>query len=150
MTPDQLRTEGRADAAVLLVARRVNPTVSLQEWARHLGLTELDIQHAVRRLKDRARQHTSAQRAGVVQVGLAGGKDPTRPTSTGLPRGAHPDAPHACPQCDVRYWDRRGLARHILAQHTPPAPCEHCGKVINAAGIGPHRRACTGSQAGAA
>lgn len=51
----RLRREGRADAAVLLVAKRIYPTVRLVEWARHLDLDEMDLQHAVKRLKDRQR-----------------------------------------------------------------------------------------------
>lgn len=53
-TDDQLRRQGRADAAVLLVAKRFMPTVRLNDWARALDLTELDVQHAVERIKERA------------------------------------------------------------------------------------------------
>lgn len=58
---DLIRREGMADAAVLLVAKRVVPTMSLNEWGRHLGLTELDLQHAVARIKGRAAEAKKAQ-----------------------------------------------------------------------------------------
>lgn len=53
---DRLRREGRADAAVLLVARRVVPTMVLTDWARHLDLDQLDLTAAVDRLKGRVKK----------------------------------------------------------------------------------------------
>ncbi len=51
---DRLRREGMADAAVLLTAKHVVRTMSLNDWARALDLNEMDVQHAVQRLKARA------------------------------------------------------------------------------------------------
>lgn len=51
---DQARREGIADACVLLVARRINVSLTLEDWARHLGVTRTELVAAVDRLKARA------------------------------------------------------------------------------------------------
>lgn len=52
---DRFRREGMADAAVLLVARRVAPTMDLADWGRHLDLEHRELVAAVDRFKARAR-----------------------------------------------------------------------------------------------
>ena len=70
---DQYRREGLADAAVLLVAGKVVPTMTLEDWARPLGLTQAEVRDAVARWK--AEQYARAgvkapapTRAGHLQV----------------------------------------------------------------------------------
>lgn len=50
---ERFRREGQADAVVLLVARRVCPTMDTEDWARALGLTQPDIRAAIARFRDR-------------------------------------------------------------------------------------------------
>jgi hypothetical protein len=123
---DDLRREGMADAAVLLVARRVMPTMRLTDWARALGLTEVDVQHAVNRIKKRAA---------------------TSKTKTGAPRktAPHTCGPQTCPTCAHVCADRRGLAAHMRSHAT--TTCDTCGRQVILAGIGPHRKACRGAAA---
>lgn len=50
---DRFRREGMADAAVLLVAKRINPTSDLDDWGQHLGLEHRELVAAVDRFKAR-------------------------------------------------------------------------------------------------
>lgn len=120
-----LRREGLADACVMLVARRFRPGITLDDYANVLGVSHVDIQRAL------------ARRRGTPP-------DPAKPTrrttsSTG--------EIFRCDElgCDAAYTDRRGLASHRLAAHTPKVPCPNgCGRDINQRGIGPHLKHCPG------
>jgi hypothetical protein len=70
-TDVRLRREGMADAAVLLVAKRIMPSMDLADWGRALGLNELDLQHAVTRFKNpggvrRSPRDAQAERDAIV------------------------------------------------------------------------------------
>lgn len=137
---DHLRREGMADAAVLLLAKRVFPTLTLNDWRRHLDLTEAEVAAAVDRIKARA--------AALHRPNLRAVPAP-RASRTGERRARKftpaADGTWPCPAdgCTAVYGDGRGLATHHRACHQP-VTCPSCGKETNAAGIGPHRRTCLG------
>jgi hypothetical protein len=125
------RREGVADAAVLLLARRVAPTLTLNDWASHLGVTEVELQAAVARLKARAAaRHAPPARGGAKRKRLAPARD-LRPNAT---------VPCTVDGCTAMCLDRRGLAAHLRSHEE--ATCPICGGTFNRAGLGPHKRAC--------
>lgn len=119
-----LRREGRADAVLILVAKKFRPGLTLDDYAQVLDVSHLDLQRAI------------ARRRG------------PRPAPTPAPtRGPRAPGVHVCPElgCDASYDDRRGLAAHRRAAHTELVVCPGgCGRMINPAGLGPHSRFCTG------
>lgn len=50
---ERLRREGMADAAVLLVWKRIMPTLDLEDWARALDLRQPEIIAAITRFRER-------------------------------------------------------------------------------------------------
>lgn len=84
---DQFRREGLADAAVLLVAGKVVPTMTLEEWARPLGLTHPELRAAVDRWK--AKQYAAAGvRPGSKKGHLQAVTDPAKGERSKSPRQA--------------------------------------------------------------
>lgn len=138
LTPEQLRTEGRADAAVMLYARRVMPLVSLEEWADWLGLTAVQVQGAVRR--HRERQLAAGQgRRPVLEERPEDHAPAEAPPPADDPE---PEPGHACdyPGCTARYTDRRGLATHRRSHQS--RPCRHCHQAIPLPGLPRHEAYC--------
>lgn len=140
LTPEQLRTEGRADAAVMLYARRVMPLVSLEQWADYLGVTAVQMQAAVRRHRERQLAAGQGRRPNIEDRP----QDHTTP-AVSLPEPApEPEPPgHPCdwPGCTARYSDRRGLATHRRSHQS--RPCRHCYEVIPLPGLPRHEAFCS-------
>lgn len=50
---DRYRREGMADAVILLVAKRIHPHTTAEEWGRALGLQQHEVRAALDRLRER-------------------------------------------------------------------------------------------------
>lgn len=126
-----LRREGRADAAVMLVAKEFRPGITLDDYARVLDVNPTDIRAALRR------------RGAPPSTVNAARKLARRTASADAPTG-----PHRCtePGCDASYPTAQGLASHRLAAHGDPIPCpKGCGRMVNPRGVGAHARRCEGA-----
>lgn len=125
-----LRRQGMADACFILVAKDFRPGVSIEDYARLLGVGQLDLQRA----RDRRR---------------GGPARPTPPVKKKPAAGKRrAEGPFECPErgCTAVYGDRRGLASHRIAAHSDPVPCPNgCDRLINPKGLGPHLKHCTGA-----
>ena len=128
-----LRRQGMADACFILVAKNFRPGTTLEDYARLLGVDQLDLQRA----RDRRR--------GWVAKPVPAKRPPAKRTVAGKARA---EGPFECPEhgCTAVYDDRRGLASHRIAAHSDPVPCPNgCDRLINPKGLGPHLKHCTGA-----
>jgi hypothetical protein len=175
LSDEQLRRQGRADAVVLLVLRRVVPTLTAEEWGAHLDLTQADVRAAVERMRDTpqaraaakakaardreaakqaARQAKQAARDAVAAAKArarderAAAKDAARAERAAAnPRVGKPlDMPLvACPIGCG--WKGKRPDRHMTT-HEAPVPCPNrCGREFPPVGMPRHLTKCTGPAA---
>lgn len=95
---DRFRREGLADAVVILVAKRIHPTTTAEEWGRHLGLQQHEVRAAIERLR---------QKHGLAPVALRA-----------LPGERHGNAGRKHPSLD----DRRERNRMIVERRRAGEP----------------------------
>lgn len=143
---DRFRREGRADAVVMLVARRIHAENTAADWAAHLDLDQADVAAAVQRLKDSGKPILRPGDAPAPIVPPVERHLEVVPPPKPKPKRQLPENPTPCPTCGQVCRDRRGLVAHVRGVHTV-ATCDACGKVTTLGGLGPHRRFCPGKAA---
>jgi hypothetical protein len=120
-----LRMQGRAEAALILTARKVLPSMRLNDWANLLDVPMSVVEATRHRWRHGDRPAGAPARA---------------------PKKRRPETPgeFPCPVdgCDHVARYRKGLFRHHLAAHADPVPCPFCDRLCNPAGLGPHKRHC--------
>ena len=131
-----LRREGLADACFMLVASGFRPGTTLDDYARILGVGQLDLQKA----RDRRRGWVNGQ----PKPGPRRAPDDDSPK-----RRSRNETPgeFRCgePGCDAVYPFLRGLRVHERSAHAPLIDCPNgCGRQINQVGLGRHLSKCPG------
>ena len=74
---DRYRREGLADAVVILVARRIHPQTTAEDWGRALGLQQHEVRAAIDRFRERHTIPTAPLRSLPGQHGNRGRKIPS-------------------------------------------------------------------------
>lgn len=118
-----LREQGRAEAALILTARKVLPSMRVTDWANLLDVPMSVVEATRHRWRH--------------------GDRPTAQPATAKRRAETPgEFPCSVAGCDHVAQYLKGLRVHERAAHGEAVPCPFCGRACNPVGLGRHKSKC--------